>query len=315
MRFVAGNKTFEISRRPIIMGILNVTPDSFYDGGKYNSPDFALKHAEEMILSGADIIDVGGESTRPGSLPVSESEEIRRVVPVIENIVSKIPGAVVSIDTYKPAVARAAVSAGALLINDILAFRYKGISEDGDIILTSDDECGGMPDVARASGAGVILMHIKGTPRTMQKIPPEYSDVTSEIKDFLKARADAALRAGIPRENIAIDPGIGFGKKPAHNIEIINRLAEFSDLDFPVLVGASRKSFLSYTMTDERATADTNNATLPPPEKRLSATLAAHLAAYLNGARIFRVHDVKEHRDFFQTYLKIADFRREILKG
>ncbi len=272
MIFKAKEKTFDISDRPLVMGVLNVTPDSFYDGAGHADLETSLRRVESMIEDGADIIDVGGESTRPGSKAVEVNEEVRRVLPVIEEISKKfeIP---LSIDTYKPAVARKAIECGAVIINDIYALTY----DDGE-----------MASVAAASGVGVILMHMKGSPETMQN-NPSYSDVVKEIKDFFTERLDFALKKGIGSENIMIDPGIGFGKTFQHNIALIKKLNEFLELKRPIVVGLSRKSFIGKILDDA------------PPEDRLFGTMAANMSAYLNGARIFRVHDVKATRDFFNV--------------
>ncbi len=247
-----------------IMGILNVTPDSFYDGGKYSSADAAIRHAVEMYNDGADIIDVGGESTRPGSSPVSAEEEISRVVPVIERIAGEIPAAI-SIDTTKSEVARAAVEAGATIINDI-----SGLTFDPGIIT-----------VAAAMDAGLIISHIKGRPRDMQN-NTEYDDLIKDILDFLVTNAENACDKGVSRSKIIIDPGIGFGKSLEQNYIIINELERFSDTGFPVLVGLSRKSLIGRLYDKD--------------EDRLPATIALNAAAVINGAQIIRVHDVKAHR-------------------
>lgn len=268
-------------RRPLIMGVLNVTPDSFYDGGRYSAREAAISRAREMLDEGADIIDVGGESTRPGSSGVSVDEEIARVVPAIEYIVSRF-SATVSVDTSKPEVAEAAVAAGAAIINDVTAC---GLSE------------GRMSDVAASSGAGLILMHMKGAPSSMQTGVIEYGDVVSEIKEYLADRVRFAVSRGVAPENIAVDPGIGFGKTPAHNMDIIRRLGEFAGVGRPVLVGASRKSFLGRIKGMEN------------PDDRLFGTLAAHLAAVSNGASIIRVHDVRAHSEFFRALAVIGQPR------
>lgn len=250
--------------RTMIMGILNVTPDSFYDGGKYSSADAALRHAVEMYNDGADIIDVGGESTRPGSSPVSAEEEISRVVPVIEKIAGEIP-VTISIDTTKSQVARAAVEAGASIINDI-----SGLTFDPEIIT-----------VAAGMDAGIIISHIKGRPGDMQN-NTEYDDLIKDILDFLISNAENACNKGVSRSKIIIDPGIGFGKSLEQNYIIINELGRFTDKGYPVLVGLSRKSLIGRLYKND--------------EDRLPATIALNAAAVINGARIIRVHDVKAHR-------------------
>jgi len=246
------------------MGILNVTPDSFSDGGRYLDPDAAVARAKEMAAEGADIIDIGGESTRPGAEPVGADEELRRVLPVIERLGGDCPP--VSIDTSKAAVARAALAAGASIVNDVTALR-------------GDRE---MAAVVAESGAGLVLMHMRGEPRTMQK-NPRYDDVVGEIGAFFEERLDFARRAGIAPEQIVLDPGIGFGKTLSHNLEILRRLGEFLRLGRPVLVGPSRKSFIGHILGT-------------PVEQRLEGTAAAVAAAVLGRASVVRVHDVKEMR-------------------
>lgn len=277
MIFRAGRKVFDIADAPLIMGILNVTPDSFYDGGRYADPDKALIQAEKMISEGADIIDVGGESTRPGSEAISAAEEIKRITGVIAKIAKNFD-ITISVDTYKPEVAAAAIDNGATIVNDIRA-----LSNEGDK----------MAELISVSGAGVVLMHMKGTPKTMQD-DPSYSDVVSEVRDYLKNSINFATTHGIPFENIAIDPGFGFGKSFEHNISLIRGLDALTALGRPVLIGVSRKSFIGKIL---------DNA---PPDDRLCGTLAAQLAIYLRGARIFRVHDVKAAKDFFKTYLSLS---------
>ncbi len=249
--------------RPLVMGILNVTGDSFYDGGRYSAKSAAVEKALAMYNDGADIIDVGGESTRPGAESVSVPEEIRRVVPVISELAERID-VPVSIDTYKAEVAKEALAAGADIINDISALRF---SEE-------------MADLACSAGAPVILMHMKGTPRDMQN-DPVYCDVIDEIRDFLGARVEYAVSKGIDRDLLVVDPGIGFGKTTEHNLRIISELAAFRELGCPVLVGPSRKSFIG-------------NVLDLPLEERLEGTAAAVAASVMNGADIVRVHDVKE---------------------
>ncbi len=247
--------------RTNIVGILNVTPDSFSDGGNYFGVAAAMSRARDMAAEGADIIDVGGESSRPGSEPVSEEEELRRVIPVIERIVKEI-AVPISIDTYKPHVAEEALAAGATMVNDITG-------------LTNPK----MRAAAAAARAPVILMHMQGKPKTMQE-NPQYHDVIGDIKEFFRMQVALAQKAGI--EKIILDPGIGFGKTIEHNLTILKRLHEFTDLGFPILVGPSRKSFIG---------ALTGNL---PATERLEGTIAAIVAARLNGASYVRVHDVKE---------------------
>ena len=263
-RFHGG--AFDLSSRTHIIGILNVTPDSFSDGGRFMDLDSALRHAEKMIGEGADMIDVGGESTRPFSEPVEESAEIGRVTPVISAIAKRFETPV-SIDTCKASVAEAAMGAGARAINDISALRF-------------DRRLG---DVAAKHKAGVILMHMKGTPHNMQE-NPHYVDVMSEISVFLAAAIKRARSHGIRFEHIMVDPGIGFGKKLEHNLSILRNLSDLADLRRPILVGPSRKSFIGLL---------TNR----PVDERLSGTLAAVVASILNGASAVRVHDVGEARE------------------
>ena len=264
-RLKAGRFKLGLGNGPLVMGILNVTPDSFSDGVRYAGPIEAARRGMEMEDEGADIIDIGGESSRPGARPVSEKEEIARVVPVIKKIAGrlKIP---VSVDTCKPAVAGAALDAGASIINDITALRYGGIK---------------MTREARKSGAGVILMHMLGSPRTMQK-NPVYKDVVSDIIEFFEERAAFAQDNGISRSSLLVDPGIGFGKTVNNNLEILRRLGQFKGLGFPVVVGLSRKSFIGRILGDI------------PPQERFSGSVAAGIWAAQNGADILRVHDVKE---------------------
>jgi len=251
--------------RVLIMGILNVTPDSFSDGGRFLSPDAAVKRALIMEKEGADIIDVGGESSRPGAEPVPVEEELRRVIPVLERLRGKlrIP---ISIDTTKAEVAEAALRAGASIVNDTSALRFDPA----------------MASVVAEFGAGLVLMHMLGTPKTMQQAP-HYEDVVREVRDFLAERALYAQSQGIPREAIAVDPGIGFGKTVEHNLELLRRLPELVEFGFPVLVGPSRKSFIGAILG-------------LGVEERLEGTLAACAVAVVRGADILRVHDVREVR-------------------
>jgi len=246
--------------RVAVMGILNITPDSFSDGGVFVSRGCAIQHAHDMVEQGADIIDIGGESTRPGARPVSESEEMERVVPVVEVLAGEID-VPVSVDTSKPGVMRAAVAAGAGLINDVYALRAPGAIE-----------------AAAQLGVPVCLMHMQGEPRTMQA-DPRYADVVAEVRNFLRERVDACTRAGIPRARIIVDPGFGFGKAHEHNLELLRRLNEFSELGLPVLAGLSRKSIIG-------------KAIGLPVERRLHASVALALIAAQNGASVVRVHDV-----------------------
>lgn len=250
--------------RTRIMGILNVTPDSFYDGGRHNTADKALSHAARMFIDGADIIDVGGESTRPGAEKISENEEIDRVVPVIERMVKEIP-VPVSVDTTKSAVALEAVKAGAVFINDI-----SGLTFDPGII-----------SVAAQYDTGLIIMHIKGIPADMQK-NTEYDDIIKDILDFLNTSINNAINGSVSRDRIIIDPGIGFGKSLEQNYIILNNINRFKETGFPVLIGLSRKSLIGRLYSDG--------------EDRLPATIALNSIAVNNGADIIRVHDVRAHR-------------------
>ncbi len=254
----------DLGRRTLVMGILNVTPDSFSDGGRFFSLESAVAHARQLIREGADIIDVGGESTRPGAEPVPAEEELRRVLPVIRAIRKEF-SVPISIDTYKAIVAEAALAAGANIVNDISALRF-------------DPQ---MVEVVAHARVPVVLMHMLGTPQTMQQ-NPVYTDVVREIKEFLGERIAFARAHGI--REIIIDPGIGFGKTVAHNVEILRRLSELKDLGCPILIGTSRKSFIGKL-------GGTEENPLPISE-RLEGTIASNVIAVLHGAQIVRVHDV-----------------------
>jgi dihydropteroate synthase len=260
--------------RPLIMGVVNVTPDSFSDGGRYYDTRAALAHAQALIEDGADILDVGGESTRPGAEPVSLEEERRRVIPVIEALAPC--GRPLSIDTRKPELMVEAIAAGASLVNDVDALEAPGA----------------LAAVAGASVA-VCLMHKQGDPRTMQQ-NPHYTDVVAEVRDYLKGRVGAALHAGIARERIVIDPGFGFGKTQEHNIALLRNLAELTRLGVPVLVGLSRKAMLGRITGRE-------------PRDRVHGSVAAALFAADRGARILRVHDVTETRDALAVWWALRD--------
>ena len=250
-----------------VMGVVNVTPDSFSDGGLYLDAGNAIEHALELEREGASILDIGGESTRPGANPVSESEELRRVIPVLEALSAAGSRAQLSIDTSKAAVARAALEAGASLVNDVTALR-------------GDPE---MAELVAVSGADCCLMHMLGEPRTMQQ-DPRYDDVVSDIKAFLEERMRFATDHGVAESRIALDPGIGFGKTTEHNLELLRRLDELVALGRPIVIGTSRKSFLG-------------KITARPVEDRIAATIATNVVAYERGARIFRVHDVAPVHD------------------
>lgn len=264
------DRVMPIGQHTLIMGILNVTPDSFSDGGRSQTVDDALAHAEQMISEGADIIDVGGESTRPGGEPVSIEEEIKRVVPVIEALAAR-TNTPVSVDTTKSEVARAALEAGAAIVNDVSALRFDFYIADA---------------VARA-GAGLVLMHSRGTPATMHRLPP-VADIMEEVTHSLRASVNMAERRGVRRESIVIDPGIGFGKSQEQNLELIAKLDQLIAAfpAYPLLIGTSRKSFIGRILADE-------SGTPAPAQERLHGTMATITAAILRGAHIIRVHDVK----------------------
>ena len=265
-------------RETLVMGIVNVTPDSFSDGGKFFSPEDAISHASKLISQGADIIDIGGESTRPGAEQVSETEELNRVIPVIEKIRDENPKILISIDTTKALVAEHAIEVGADIINDVSGFSF-----DNNMIET----------VARFN-VPVIIMHMKGKPQNMQ-LNPEYKDVINEILDFFKKKIKIAIQSGINRRMIILDPGIGFGKTVEHNFELLSRLNEFNVLELPIMIGPSRKSFIGITLD-------------LPPEDRIEGTAAAVSAGVMNGATIVRVHDVKS----MKRVVKIIDKIRNI---
>ena len=257
--------------RPLVMGIVNVTPDSFSDGGRFLASDNAIAHARQLIADGADLLDVGGESTRPGAATVGLQEELDRVMPVLEAIRDWGNGGVpVSIDTQKPEVMKAAIAGGASMINDVNALLADGAIE-----------------ACRHSAVAVCLMHKQGTPATMQR-QPAYDDVVNEVREFLGARAKACERAGIARDRIVIDPGFGFGKTVGHNFTLLRELKTLADLGYPLMAGYSRKSSLG-AMTGRAV------------EQRLAASLAAAMIAVQNGATILRVHDVAETVDVLKV--------------
>jgi dihydropteroate synthase len=253
---------------PVVVGILNITPDSFSDGGDFLDPEAAARQAFAMLDEGAGILDLGGESTRPGSDPVFQEEELRRVIPVIERILSMRPEAVISVDTYRADTATAALEAGARLINDVTALR-------GDPRMAS---------VVEEAACPVILMHMQGEPKTMQN-EPHYDDVVREVKDFLAQRAEHAIGSGVRPENIILDPGVGFGKNLEHNLALLRNLDAVVDLGFPVLVGASRKRFIGEISGVQEA------------RERVFGTVATTVLAYERGASYFRVHDVRANRE------------------
>ena len=258
--------------KPLLMGILNVTPDSFSDGGKFNRVDHALKQAERLFAEGADIIDIGGESTRPGSDPVDAEEQIRRVVPIITAIWRQFSDVAISIDTTLSAVANAALTEGATLINDVSA------GQSDPAIL----------ELAAQKAAPIILMHSQGAPKTMQD-NPYYEDVLAEVTAFLTSRIDAALQAGIPFSNIAIDPGIGFGKRKQDNLDLLANLDQLVKLGCPVLLGTSRKRFMGAICN------------VAEPSELVTATAVTTALGVIAGVKLFRVHDIKENRQALEV--------------
>ncbi|WP_243371874.1 dihydropteroate synthase [Geotalea sp. SG265] len=261
-----GRRTIDFSGRPCVMGILNVTPDSFSDGNTFFNHEKAVARALEMEAQGADIIDIGGESTRPNAPPVSEEEELNRVIPVVRSLAGRLQ-VPISIDTYKASVAKAALAAGAEIINDISG-------------LTFDNR---MAEVVASAGAGLIVMHTRGTPREMQ-CNTIYGDIVAEVSASLRSSLELAQQAGIPAERVVIDPGIGFGKDMEGNLELIRRLGEFSALGRPILLAASRKNFIGKVTGKE-------------PSERIFGTAAVVAIAIYNGAALVRVHDVQAMRD------------------
>jgi dihydropteroate synthase len=258
-----------------LMGVVNVTPDSFSDGGQFLDPDAAVAHGRELVAQGADMLDVGGESTRPGAQPVSETEELRRVLPVVEGLAAWPGNAQLSIDTSKAAVASAALAAGASFVNDVTALRADPA----------------MAGVVAAGGVECCLMHMRGEPRTMQE-SPHYEDVVGTVKAFLEERLAFAVREGIAEERVLLDPGIGFGKTDAHNLELLRRLDELAALGRPLVIGTSRKGFLGRILAGRARSTDPVD-----PAERLAGTLATNVIAFERGARVFRVHDVAPVRD------------------
>ncbi len=273
----AGGRTFG-SGSFSVMGVLNVTPDSFSDPGEFFDPEKAVSHALRMLDEGAEIIDVGGESTRPGSDPVPPNEELRRVVPVIREILAERPDSTISIDTYRAATAEAALDAGAKIVNDVTAMR----GDERMASLMAEADC------------PVVLMHMKGEPKTMQK-DPRYDDVAREVREFLSGRAEAAISAGVSPGHIILDPGIGFGKTVEHNLLLLKNLGGIVDLGFPALIGTSRKGFIGKLTSEDDAGG------------RVFGTIATSVLAYERGATLFRVHDVRANRDALEV---AAAFRR-----
>ena len=256
------DRAVPLGDRTLVMGIVNVTPDSFSDGGMLSDAAAAVKHGLRLLEEGADVVDVGGESTRPGSDPVSVAEELERVLPVVEGLRREAPEALLSVDTRKADVARASIAAGAHVVNDV------GAGADP-----------GMFDAVASTGAGLVLMHMRGEPKTMQE-DPVYEDVVAEVRVFLGERIEAAIAAGIPRDRLCADPGIGFGKTTEHNLAVLRSIASFRDLGVPILVGASRKRFLGeLSGTDD-------------PTDRLDGSVAAAVWSASQGVELVRVHDV-----------------------
>ena len=276
MQWQLRDRTLTFDGRALVMGIVNVTPDSFSDGGRCAGTDAAVQWGLDLVAQGADILDIGGESSRPGAIPVELDEELRRVLPVVERLLAKV-NVPLSVDTCKAGVARACLAAGAHIINDITA-------------LSGDPE---MFDVACSTGAGVILMHMQGTPATMQ-IEPRYDDVVNDIADFLLQRLQDVTARGLAREKIALDPGIGFGKTHQHNLELVARLAEFQRLGRPICLGASRKGFIG-------------KITGRPLDQRMAGSVAIVCHALAHGAaQIVRVHDVAQTRDAVLLFEALA---------
>lgn len=277
--FVLSGRVLPLVDRVHIMGVLNVTPDSFSDGGRYVNPDAAVAHALSMVEQGADVLDIGAESTKPGAVPIDEAEERRRLIPIVRAICRQttIP---VSIDTTKASIAQQALDVGAALINDISALRFDAR----------------MGDVVAKSGAGLILMHMQGNPQTMQDAA-QYTNVVEEVRDFLKTRLDAAQKAGIHPDRILLDPGIGFGKNCQHNLVLQDRLDAFHTLGRPLVVGVSRKAFIGKILGR-------------PIDERLMGTAGAVAVAVMKGARIVRVHDVGPIRDVVKMIEAIQSHRQ-----
>jgi dihydropteroate synthase len=275
MELLAKGQTISFSDRPLLMGIVNVTPDSFFDGGRFLDPQAAVAHAWRLVEEGADLLDIGGESTRPGSVPVDETEERRRLIPVV-TAVAKAVSVPISVDTSKAVVAKAAIDAGAVMVNDVTALR-------GDPA---------MVDAIVVSGVGVVLMHMQGTPQTMQKAP-KYQDVVEEVEDFLAERVRFALERGVAKTQIMLDPGIGFGKTLAHNLDLLAQLRTFTKLGFPLLVGPSRKGFIGELV--EQSVQD-----------RAWGTAGAIALAVEQGAHVLRVHDVAGMKDVVKVAAAIS---------
>ena len=276
-RFACGRFTLSLDR-PLVMGVVNVTPDSFSDGGRHDSIDAAIAHARRLVAEGAQLLDIGGESTRPGATPVAPDEEIARLVPVVDAL--RDCGVPLSVDTRHPETMRSVLERGVDMINDVGALRARGAIE-----------------AVRESGCWLCLMHMQGEPGTMQQAPA-YGDVVSEVGQFLRERADALVAAGVSRERIVVDPGIGFGKTLRHNLLLLEAMDKLAAAGQPVLVGVSRKSMIG-ALTDR------------PADRRLAGSLAAMLAAVARGAAIVRVHDVAESRDALRVWQAIDEAQQE----
>ena len=260
--------------QPRLMGVVNVTPDSFSDGGDFLDPAQAIQHGLQMSADGADILDVGGESTRPGSAPISIDEELARVLPVIKGLASE--GKLVSVDTRHAEVMRQAIAAGARIVNDVTA-----LTNDADSI-----------EVCANAGVDVVIMHMQGDPQTMQN-NPTYHDASADIMAYLRGRVGVMEQSGIARHKIAVDPGIGFGKNLDHNLRVLSKLSDYDGLGLPVLLGVSRKSFITKIDRDV------------PPKERIAGSIAAAIAGYTRGVRLFRVHDVAETRQALAVWKAI----------
>jgi dihydropteroate synthase len=283
MEFQAGKQIIELEERPLLMGIVNVTPDSFSDGGRYFDCEAAVAHAIRLVEEGADLLDIGAESTRPGAMPIDATEELRRLIPVVA-AVAKAVSVPISVDTSKACVAKAAIEAGAAIVNDVTALR-------GDPA---------MVNVVAQAEAGLVLMHMKGSPQTMQQAP-QYQDVVEDVAAFLSERAQHAIERGVARKRIILDPGIGFGKVLVQNLELLAQLPRFTQLGYPLLVGPSRKSFIG-------------QLTGQPVQERDWGTAAVVALAVEQGVQILRVHDVAAMRDVVQVASAITHHRKSLLR-
>ena len=279
----ARQHVIRLAGRPLLLGIVNVTPDSFSDGGLYFDPKDAVEHAVQLVEEGADILDIGAESTRPGAVPIEATEELRRLIPVVR-VIAKAVAVPISIDTSKASVAKAAIDEGAVIVNDVTGLR-------GDPA---------MVDLIAQTGAGIVLMHMQGTPQTMQQAP-EYQDVVEDVAAFLSERAQYAIGRGVGRSQIILDPGIGFGKVLVQNLDLLGQLPRFIQLGYPLLIGPSRKSFIG-------------QLTGRPVEDRAWGTAAAVAIAVEQGAHILRVHDVEAMRDVVEVAAAITRRKKSSLR-